>query len=176
MQLERLWNGWRAQYVQGDSKKNDSGKSVFTEILQSGMADEESLIVHRGAHSFVILNAFPYSPGHLLVLPYREVAELENLTQEEHVEIWSTVTIGVQVLKAEYKPQGINVGINMGASAGGSIAQHLHVHIVPRWGGDTNFMVAVANTKILPEALDVTAERVRSAWKSLEAQNKRKEK
>jgi ATP adenylyltransferase len=79
----------------------------------------------------------------------------------------------VQVLKAEYKPQGINVGINMGASAGGSIAQHLHVHIVPRWGGDTNFMVAIANTKILPEALDVTADRVRSAWKALEAQSNR---
>ena len=172
MRLERLWNGWRAQYVQGDTKKNDSGKSVFTEILESDTNDEDSYIVHRGIHSFVILNAFPYSPGHLLVLPYREVAELENLTGEEHDEIWSTVTFGVQVLKAEYKPQGINVGINMGASAGGSIAQHLHVHIVPRWGGDTNFMVAIANTKILPEALDVTAARVRSAWKSLEAQNK----
>lgn len=159
--------------MQGDSKKNDSGKSVFTEILQSEITDEESHIVHRGVHSFVILNAFPYSPGHLLVLPYREVAELENLTSEEHNEIWSTVTVGVQVLKAEYKPQGINVGINMGASAGGSIAQHLHVHIVPRWGGDTNFMVAIANTKILPEALDVTAERVRSAWKALEDQNNR---
>jgi ATP adenylyltransferase len=146
---------------------------VFTEILQSEITDEESHIVHRGIHSFVILNAFPYSPGHLLVLPYREVAELENLTSEEHNEIWSTVTVGVQVLKAEYKPQGINVGINMGASAGGSIAQHLHVHIVPRWGGDTNFMVAIANTKILPEALDVTAERVRSAWKALEDQNNR---
>lgn len=155
-------------------KKENSGKSVFTEILQSDMTDEESHIVHRGAHSFVILNAFPYSPGHLLVLPYREVAELENLTSEEHNEIWATVTRGVQVLKSEYKPQGINVGINMGASAGGSIAQHLHVHIVPRWGGDTNFMVAVANTKILPEALDVTAERVRSAWKSLEAQENKK--
>lgn len=171
MGLERLWNGWRAQYVQSDVKKSDSGKSVFTEILQSDMNDEDSHIVHRGIHSFVILNAFPYSPGHLLVLPYREVPELENLTVEEHVEIWSTVTYGVRVLKSEYHPQGINVGINLGASAGGSIAQHLHVHIVPRWGGDTNFMVAIANTKILPEALDVTAARVRSAWKAFESQN-----
>lgn len=169
MRLERLWNGWRAQYVQRDVKRSDTGKSVFTEILESGMQDEDSHIVHRGAHSFVILNAFPYSPGHLLVLPYREVAELEQLTPDEHNEIWSTVTFGVRVLKAEYRPQGINVGINMGASAGGSIAQHLHVHIVPRWGGDTNFMVAIANTKILPEALDVTAARVRAAWILLSA-------
>jgi len=169
MRLEQLWNGWRAQYVQGDVKKSDSGKSVFTEILESDIGDEDSHIVHRGAHCFVILNAFPYSSGHMLVLPYREVAELENLTVEEHEEIWSTVTFGVRVLKAEYKPQGINVGINIGASAGGSVAQHLHVHLVPRWGGDTNFMVAIANTKILPEALDVTAARVRAAWKLLSA-------
>ena len=87
MRLERLWNGWRAQYVQGDAKKSDSGRSVFTEILESDLNDEESHIVHRGIHSFVILNAFPYSPGHLLVLPYREVADLENLTTEEHDEI-----------------------------------------------------------------------------------------
>ena len=158
--------------MQGEAKKSDSGRSVFTEILESDLNDGESHIVHRGIHSFVILNAFPYSPGHLLVLPYREVADLENLTTEEHDEIWSTVTFGVRVLKSEYNPQGINVGVNLGASAGGSIAQHLHVHIVPRWGGDTNFMVAVANTKILPEALDVTAARVRSAWKVLESQNK----
>lgn len=169
MLLERLWNGWRAQYVQGHVKRSDTGKSVFTEILESDLQDEDSHIVHRGAHSFVILNAFPYSPGHLLVLPYREVGELEQLTPDEHNEIWSTVTFGVRVLKAEYKPQGINVGINMGASAGGSIAQHIHVHIVPRWGGDTNFMVAIANTKILPEALDVTAARVRAAWTLLSA-------
>lgn len=167
MPLERLWNGWRAQYVQGHAGRSDTGKSVFTDILESEIHDEDSHIVHRGVHSFVILNAFPYSPGHLLVLPYREVGELEQLTPDEHNEIWSTVTFGVRVLKAEYKPQGINVGINMGASAGGSIAQHIHVHIVPRWGGDTNFMVAIANTKILPEALDVTAARVRAAWKSL---------
>ena len=172
MRLEQLWNGWRAEYVQGDTKRDNSGRSVFTKILQSDMKDEESHIVHRGIHSFVMLNGFPYSPGHLLVLPYREVAELEDLTSEEHDEIWSTVTFGVRVLKSEYSPQGINVGINLGASAGGSIAQHLHVHIVPRWGGDTNFMVATANTTILPEALDVTAARVRSAWKVLESQNK----
>ena len=167
MKLERLWNGWRAQYVQGDSKVRGEGASVFSEILQSGMSDQEAHIVHRGVHCFVILNAFPYSPGHLLVLPYREVGEIESLTAEEHSEIWATVTFAVKVLKSEYKPHGLNVGINLGGAAGGSIAQHLHVHVVPRWGGDTNFMVTVANTKILPEALDVTAQRVRDAWKQM---------
>ena len=137
---------------------------MFSEILQSGLSDEECFIIHRGVECFVILNAFPYSTGHILVLPFREVSDVEALTPSEHAELFSLVTTGIQVLKAEYKPQGINVGINLGAVAGGSVAQHLHVHVVPRWGGDTNFMVAVATTKILPEALDVTASRVRTRW------------
>lgn len=165
--LDRIWNGWRAQYVQRDSHAKPSEVSIFTEILQSGMADDETFIVHRGTTCFVILNAFPYSPGHLLVIPYREVPDLELLTAEEHGEIWSLVTDGVRVLKAEYRPQGVNVGINLGQAAGGSVAQHLHIHVVPRWGGDSNFMVSIASTKILPEALDVTATRVRARWQTL---------
>ena len=163
--LERIWNGWRADYVvhgQGAQKKSD--KSVFTQILDSGMSDEQCYIVHRGEKVFAIMNAFPYTSGHLLVVPYREVAELEDLSHDETSELWATVTTGVKVLKSVYKPEAMNVGINLGAAAGGSIAQHLHVHIVGRWGGDTNFMVATANTKILPEALDASADRIRKAW------------
>ena len=160
--LEHLWNGWRAQYVQRDSKVQSTDGSIFTQILRSGLPDEETYIVHRGVECFVILNAFPYSPGHLLVLPYREVGEIELLTDGERNEIWSLVSDAVRAVKAEYQPHGVNVGINMGASAGGSVSQHLHVHVVPRWGGDTNFMVTVANTKILPEALSVSAERLRA--------------
>jgi ATP adenylyltransferase len=166
--LDRLWNGWRAQYVQQDSHGKHSDESVFTEILKSDRSDEETFIVHRGETCFVIMNAFPYSSGHVLVIPYREVPDLELLTPQETNEIWATVTKTVQVLKAEYKPQGMNVGINLGHAAGGSIAQHLHIHVVPRWGGDSNFMVAVATTKILPEALDVTAQRIRNRWKEMQ--------
>ena len=163
--LERLWNGWRADYVvhgQGPQKKSD--KSVFTQILNSGMSDEQCYIVHRAEKVFALMNAFPYTSGHLLVVPYREVAELEDLTHDETSELWATVTDAVKVIKSVYKPEAMNVGINLGAAAGGSIAQHLHVHIVGRWGGDTNFMVTTANTKILPEALDVSADRIRKAW------------
>jgi ATP adenylyltransferase len=163
--LERIWNGWRADYVvhgQGAQKKSD--QSVFTQILNSDMSDEQCYIVHRGKKVFAIMNAFPYTSGHLLVVPYREVAELEDLSQDETSELWATVTDAVKVLKSVYKPEAMNVGINLGAAAGGSIAQHLHVHIVGRWGGDTNFMVTTANTKILPEALDVSAYRIRKAW------------
>jgi len=165
--LDRLWNGWRAQYVQNDSHGKHSDESVFTEILNSSRPDEETFIVHRGETCFVIMNAYPYSSGHVLVIPYREVPDLELLTPQETIEIWATVTKAVQVLKAEYKPQGMNVGINLGHAAGGSVAQHLHIHIVPRWGGDSNFMVAVATAKILPEALDITAQRIRNRWKDM---------
>jgi ATP adenylyltransferase len=165
--LDRIWNGWRAQYVQRDSHGKHSDESVFTEILKSNRSDEETFIVHRGETCFVIMNAFPYSSGHVLVIPYREVPDLELLTPQETGEIWATVTKAVQVLKAEYKPQGMNVGINLGHAAGGSVAQHLHIHIVPRWGGDSNFMVAVATAKILPEALDITAQRIRNRWKDM---------
>ena len=116
--LDRIWNGWRAEYVQRDSHGVASDKSVFSEILESGLPDEETFIVHRGQTCFVIMNAFPYSSGHVLVIPYREVPDLELLTEEETTEIWLTVTKVVQTIKAEFKPQGMNVGINLGACSG----------------------------------------------------------
>lgn len=137
---------------------------MFTRILASGLDDTETHVVHRGRDVFAIMNAFPYASGHLLVLPYREVADLEDLTGDESAELWSTVTDAVAALKASHRPTALNVGINLGASAGGSISEHLHVHVVPRWEGDANFMTAVANTRTLPEPLAESAARVRDAW------------
>lgn len=166
--LDRIWNGWRADYVvRGQGAQEPSTKSIFTQILESGLSDEQTYIVHRGETVFALMNAFPYTSGHLLIVPFREVAELELLTQAETTELWATVTDGVRSIKAVYSPEAFNVGINLGAAAGGSIAQHLHVHIVGRWTGDTNFMVSTANTKILPEALDVSAAKIRAAWRSI---------
>ena len=164
MTLDRIWNGWRAQYVQRDSHAQKTDVSVFTEILQSGLSDEECFIVHRGKECFVIMNAFPYSTGHILVLPYREVSDVEALTPSEHAELFALVTKGIQVLKSEFKPQGINVGINLGAVAGGSVAQHLHVHVLPRWGGDTNFMPIIGGTKVIPQLLNDTRDLLAAAW------------
>jgi diadenosine tetraphosphate (Ap4A) HIT family hydrolase len=167
--LERLWNGWRSNYVQSvgsDGGDDDDGRSVFTRILSSGLSDEDANIVHRGPLCFAILNAFPYATGHVLVLPYREVADLESLTVDETAELWATTTNAVRALKAAYQPEGLNVGINLGRPAGGSISEHLHVHVLPRWTGDVNFMTAVANTRTLPEALTDTARKVRNAWPS----------
>lgn len=171
-ELERLWNGWRNAYVTssgeaGGVRPDDasSGRgSVFSRILQSGLSDDETYIVYRGDEVFCLLNAFPYAVGHLLVLPYREVSELDELSSSETHELWATVTAAVRAVKRAYRPEGINVGINLGKAAGGSVNQHLHVHVLPRWLGDVNFMESVANTRSLPEALGDTAAKVRAAW------------
>jgi diadenosine tetraphosphate (Ap4A) HIT family hydrolase len=164
--LERLWTGWRSSYVQsiGAADADTGDGSVFTRILRSGLSDDEANIVHRGATCFAILNAYPYGTGHTLVLPYREVADLEDLEPSEAAELWATVTDAVRAVKHAYDPDGVNVGINLGRPAGGSVSEHLHVHVVPRWTGDANFMTTVANTRTLPEPLDQTAAKLRAAW------------
>jgi ATP adenylyltransferase len=169
MTLERIWNGWRAEYVGAASDavatpQVPTTASVFTQILESGLSDEEAFIVHRSSFCFVILNAFPYSSGHVMVLPYREVAQLEDLSADESLDLWATVTTATQALRQSHKPHALNVGINLGAAAGGSIAQHLHVHIVPRWNGDANFMTSVASARTIPEPLPLTASKIRQAW------------
>jgi diadenosine tetraphosphate (Ap4A) HIT family hydrolase len=165
--LERLWSAWRASYVASaaPTRGAPSGDgSVFTRILRSGLPDDDTHIITRCSTCFVIANLFPYSSGHLLVVPYREVADLDDLTAEETVELWATVTHAVRALRAAYRPDGLNVGLNLGRPAGGSIPDHLHVHVVPRWTGDSNFMSAIGSTQMLPEGLDLTTRKVREAW------------
>ena len=168
--LDLLWNGWRSTYVQtagaAGGVQPDETSSVFTRILESGLSDEDAHIVHRGELTFVIMNAFPYSVGHMLVLPYRQIGDLEELTADEHAELWNTATDAVRAAKLAMKPGGVNVGLNLGEPAGGSVRQHLHVHVVPRWYGDANFMTATANTRTLPERLPDTAAKLRAAWRT----------
>ena len=164
-QLDRIWNGWRSQYVnEAGGRQAGRAGSVFTQLLASGLPDTETNIINRGLLTFAALNAFPYTSGHLLVLPYREVGELDDLTPQEAAELWPMVTAAVRAVKAAYRPGGVNVGINMGQAAGGSISEHLHVHVVPRWNGDGNFMTAVAEARTLPEPLSLSAQKLRSAW------------
>jgi len=164
-ELDRIWNGWRAQYVgaAGDRVPDLEG-SVFSRILASGMSDLEAHVVHRGVHVFALMNAFPYTSGHLMVLPYRETPSLESLTSDEATELWAMVTDAVRAVKEAYRPGGVNVGINLGRAAGGSISEHLHVHVVPRWSGDGNFMTSVAEARTLPEPLSLSAEKLRAVW------------
>jgi ATP adenylyltransferase len=173
--LERIWSGWRSSYVAGSAVRSDgsaadgatSDGSVFTQLLTCGAPDEDTYIVHRGATCFVVCNLFPYASGHVLVVPYREVADLDGLTAAETADLWATVTDAVRVVRAAYRPDGLNVGLNLGRPAGGSVPDHLHVHVVPRWTGDSNFLAAISNTLNLPEALAETAAKLRRAWSAV---------
>lgn len=169
-EVDRLWAGWRSEYVSGAANKSRNehtspqAGSVFAQILESGLSDEETHIVWRGHEVFAILNAFPYGTGHLLVMPVREVDKLENLTRSESAELWLAIQNGVRAVETAYRPDGVNVGFNLGKAAGAGVPSHLHAHILPRWSADTNFMASVANARVLPEALDVTAAKLRAAW------------
>ena len=170
MPLERLWAGWREEYVGSattDGPGGDEGAGdvcVFCRILASGEPDEDTYVLWRGRASVAVLNAFPYTTGHLMLLPTRHVGELESLEAGEGAELWSALTAAMVALKAAYHPEGVNVGANLGRAAGAGMPGHLHVHCLPRWSGDTNFMTSVAETRVLPEALPTTWSRLRSAW------------
>lgn len=168
--LGRLWAGWRSEYIEevsGSVPAGDRDGCVFCAIFTSGLPDEETQIVwrHPGGAALAILNAYPYCSGHLMVMPLRHVADLEDLDPAtEGPAIWQGVTGAVRALKAAYRPDGINVGANLGHSAGAGVPGHFHMHVLPRWQGDTNFMTSVAEARVLPEALSVSAAKVRAAW------------
>jgi ATP adenylyltransferase len=167
--LDRLWAEWRSAYVSTVSVEAPEDGSIFTRILETGVPDSESHVLWRGEWCFAILNAFPYGSGHLLVMPYRELAALEDLTAEEHEELWAGVRDAVVAIKAAYRPDGVNVGMNLGQSAGAGVPGHLHVHCLPRWRGDTNFMTSVAETRVLPESLDDSWLKLTAAWPATRA-------
>ena len=155
--MDRLWSPWRLQYVVGNTRPAEG--CVFCDAARP--PDPASLIVCAGDRSFVVLNLYPYNSGHLMVVPARHVATLAELTTEELQEVATLTQRSEAVLAAAFRPDGINVGINIGKAAGAGIHEHLHVHLVPRWNGDTNFMTVVGETRVLPEALTETAVRLR---------------
>jgi ATP adenylyltransferase len=190
MGLDRLWAGWRRMYIEaiqdpaaaglaapgsaesapvGGARRLDAAVptgagpvSLFEGILRLG--DDEGYIVHRGTQCSVLLNAYPYTSGHLLVVPNRAAAALGDLDSDEHRELWEQVRDAVVAVERAYRCDGVNVGMNLGSAAGAGVPDHLHAHVVPRWNGDTNFMTAVAETRVLPETLSATWQKVRAAW------------
>jgi ATP adenylyltransferase len=168
--LDHLWAGWRADFVAGSTGTGGAtaprGACVFCDILASGLDDEETHIVwrHPAGRVVAILNAFPYTSGHLMTMPTRHVAELDDLSPAESAELWQATTSGVRALKNAYGPDGVNLGANLGRAAGAGVPGHLHLHVLGRWAGDTNFMTAVADARILPEPLSESASKLRAAW------------
>lgn len=167
--LDHLWAGWRSAYIaevtsDAASVAPTSDGSLFERILGSGLPDDEAYVVHRGTRCSALLNAFPYTNGHVLVMPNRAVAELHELEPDEHVELWETVRDAVAAIRSAYRCDGVNVGMNLGSAAGAGVPDHLHVHVLPRWDGDTSFMTAVADTRVLPEPLSESWRRLHDAW------------
>lgn len=163
----QMWAGWRAGYIRStvaEPEPSDGGACVFCRILGSGEPDESTYIIRRREECFAILNAYPYTNGHLMVMPVRHVAALEDLTVEESTCMWSMVTDAVRAMKAAYRPDGINVGANLGRAAGAGIPGHLHIQCLPRWVGDTSFMTSLADVRVLNEDLPETWTRLREGW------------
>ncbi|WP_146341688.1 HIT domain-containing protein [Nesterenkonia sp. NBAIMH1] len=161
--FQRLWNPHRAAYQsRGQNQVTGEGDCPFCQGPER--TDEESLIVHRGKTCFVLLNLYPYNPGHLLVCPYRHVPDLTDLTAEESREFTSLAQSSMRVLTAAARPMGFNLGINQGQAGGAGIAPHLHQHVVPRWQGDANFMPIIAQTKNLSATLGQTRELIATTW------------
>jgi ATP adenylyltransferase len=158
--MERLWRPWRMAYIKG----SDRHESCFLcAASQHPDEDEDRYVIGRGPSALVILNLFPYNTGHLMVAPHRHVGELDELTHEETDEIWSWTRRSVAAHRVATQPQGFNIGINLGQVAGAGVPGHFHLHVVPRWGGDTNFMPVTADTKVLPEMLADTYATLRPA-------------
>lgn len=158
--LERLWTPYRMAYVRSDTTADGC---PFCRIPQGD--DVANLVVARGEHTYAVLNLHPYNPGHLMVLPYRHVAELEDLTVEESGELMAQTQQAIRVIRSVSNPHAFNIGINLGGAAGGSLADHLHQHVVPRWSGDANFITVIGETKILPQLLEETRDLLAAAWR-----------
>jgi ATP adenylyltransferase len=149
---QRIWAPWRLAYVKEASK--DSGQECIFCAKPAVGDDEASLIVHRGERCFVILNLFPYTNGHLMVAPYEHVATLQELDADTVAEMMALTQRAMSVLSERYEPHGYNVGFNQGRVAGAGVEHHIHMHVVPRWGGDTNFMPVLADTRVMPQTLE----------------------
>jgi ATP adenylyltransferase len=169
--LDNLWAGWRHDYIQRATEREravDEGSAevtcVFCRLAESGPPSLDNLVVWRGQRTFVGLNAYPYGSGHVLVLPLRHVGALGDLDESEAAEIWMATRDAVTAIEKAYEPNGLNMGANLGRAAGAGIPDHVHLHVLPRWSGDTNFMTSVASTRVMPETLQATWTKLHGAW------------
>jgi ATP adenylyltransferase len=169
MPLERLYAGWRRRYVElasSGAHDDDAAECLFCD-LADGPIDASTGVVELAELTFVVLNAFPYGSGHVLVLPRRHVATIGALSEAESSALWAATTRSIRAIEAAYHPDGANLGANLGRAGGAGIPGHLHLHVLPRWGGDTNFMTAIAETRVLPEDLDDSFHKLRDAFAAL---------
>jgi ATP adenylyltransferase len=157
--LETLWSPWRARYIASGVDSQSPG-CVFCAIQQQPDQDAENFVLHRGEHVFVLLNLYPYITGHLLIVPYEHTAEFDTVAKATTDELMDLAKSSQTAIRAVYSPSGFNLGMNLGSAAGAGIADHIHMHLLPRWSGDTNFMTTVGNARVIPESLETTYSRL----------------
>jgi len=162
--MDYLWTPWRSTYMK---KKGEGGRCIFCHAAAS-TKDEETLIVHRARLNFVILNRYPYTSGHLMIAPYQHVSRLQQVDMETAAEMMRLGRRSERILEEIYQPQGLNIGMNLGEAAGAGIEQHIHLHVLPRWMGDANFMTSIGHARIIPEELSVTFSKLNGAFKQTE--------
>jgi ATP adenylyltransferase len=161
---QRLWAPHRLDYLRGENRPLDGNDVACPFCRIPTLNDEEGLIVHRGTTAYVVMNLYPYNPGHLLVCAYRHVPDLTDLSNEERNEISALTAHAMKTIRSVSQPEGFNLGMNQGAISGAGVAQHIHQHVVPRWSGDANFMPIIGKTKVLPQLLHLTRDEIAAAW------------
>ena len=160
--MDRLWTPWRYQYITGESGEKSADHSssnascIFCTLSQDPARDERNFILHRARHNFIVLNLYPYTSGHLLIIPYEHTPDLDSASKETTDELMDLTKRAQTILRAAYRSDGFNLGMNLGRAAGAGVAAHIHLHIMPRWTGDANFMTTVGETRVLPEDLPTT--------------------
>ncbi|MBI2169167.1 MAG: HIT domain-containing protein [Actinobacteria bacterium] len=162
--MERIWSGWRAAYVTGETGELEGSGPECLFCSLPGLSDDEAYIVERTELTYTVLNAYPYTSGHVMVVPARHEADFEGLTSEEGAALFAALQRTVGALKAAFNAEGVNLGANIGRPAGAGVPGHVHLHALPRWSGDTNFITAVAEARVLPEDLRTTWSRLREVW------------
>lgn len=165
--MEKLWSPWRSNYIQSFKDKKDTGECVFCGAESADINNDDFLIVRKHKLTFTMLNLYPYNSGHLMIIPYRHVSDILQITPEENLEIMNEVQNAVKALTHFAKPQGFNIGANIGKAAGAGIDQHIHFHVLPRWNGDTNFMPAIGEVKVISQDLLETKKSLIKAYKEL---------
>ena len=163
--MERIWSPWRMAYIQAAKEQGEDGGCIFCDLPAEG-DDVRTMILARGELAFVIVNSYPYNPGHLMVAPFRHVGAFTSLEADELADVDALVARSIRALEQEMEPHGYNLGMNLGRVAGAGIPDHVHWHLVPRWNGDTNFMPVVGETRVLPELLEETYARLRPRFES----------
>ena len=163
--MDQLWSPWRYSYISagGEKPKPGTDACVFCSLQTNSLSDEQNLIVHRGAENFIVLNLYPYTSGHIMVVPYRHVPDLDRAPAEITTELMELTRRCQTALRSAYSPDGFNIGMNQGSAAGAGVAGHLHMHLVPRWIGDANFVTTVGETRVLPESLQDTFRKLKKA-------------